>query len=1047
MRTVSWMYAELSASTHYSFLRSVADPDVLAMRAAELGYKTLAISDYAGVYGIPKFHQAAAKCGLRAIVGASLDVIEIGRIRLLCETQHGYQNLCQLITLGHARSPKGHCLVSLEHLVEHAEGLTCLVGPQLYSMSAIPIAKLRAVFSRDHLAIECHRHLTRESASIEQRLRGIADTLSVPAIATNNVVQVYAHQKSLLDTVYCIRTRKKLHDAGRGLHPNAECRLKSPQDMASLFSHDKGLLLNTERVAERCAFNFDNLGYEFPRYPLPEDVSEQAHLHELTMAKALQRYGSLSPKIVKQLEHELRIIGKLGLAGYFLIVYDICEFAKSQGILVQGRGSAANSALCYSLGITAVDPIGMQLLFERFLSEERGEWPDIDLDLPSGPSRERVIQYVYERYGPHGAAMTANTITFRQKSALREVGRVLGFDDTALSRASQIAGRWADIEHSDELSARFQEAGLPANDPKIIHWMGLSTALLHSPRHLGQHSGGMVIAAGRLDHVVPIEPASMAGRKVIQWDKEDSTQTGIIKIDLLGLGMLAAFENCIPQINQVEDVHVDLAKIPMNDPSVFNLLQRADTVGVFQVESRAQMSMLPRLKPTCFYDLVVEIALVRPGPIVGEMVHPYLRRRDGMEPVSYPHPSLESALARTLGIPIFQEQIIRVAMSVANFTGGEAEELRRAMGFKRSEEKMKSIQAKLRLGMTNNGIKPHIQEQIIQHISSFALYGFPESHSASFALIAYASAYLKVHHPAGFLAGLLNAWPMGFYHPATLLKDAQRRGVKVLPIDIETSHWETRLVSNNTIRLGLRFVRGVRAAAVAHMLELRQTHPFKNIRDFRNRTMFQVDELERLAEAGALAAFGQTRRQALWQLGTLKHNEPLLTTLPYSETQDIKEMSPRERVASDYKTAEISVGPHPLHYLRPQLEALSLCSSSQLEVCAHGSPVRTTGLVVVRQRPGTAKGIFFITLEDEFGFINLIIPSELFEQEREKVIRAPALVASGIVQSHSKVVHVKVDKLITLDQYLQTHSATQKIDCVAPQDLATLKSTERHSFG
>lgn len=1041
------MYSELGASSHYSFLRSVADPELLAERAANLNYAAIALSDYGGVYGIPKFHRAAQKYGVRAIVGASLDILEIGRIRLLCESQLGYQNLCRLLTLGHARQRKGHCQITLDSLKELKEGLTCIAGPYLNTISAIPLARLKTVFGAKHLNIECHRHLTRQCSQLERRLRDIATTLSIPAIATNNVMQLYAHQKALLDTVHCIRTRHRLEQAGRLLTPNAECRLKSPIEMSQLFSDAKELLKNVEEVTERCSFNFENLGYQFPKYPLPQDVSEQSHLYELTMAKALKRYGNLDPKITRQLEHELRIIGKLGLAGYFLIVYDICEYAKSQGILVQGRGSAANSALCYSLGITAVDPIGMQLLFERFLSEERGEWPDIDLDLPSGPSRERVIQYVYERYGPNGAAMTANTITFRQKSALRETGRALGFDDEALSKASQIAGRWSDIETKNDLAERFKEAGLPPQDPKVNHWMNLSRALLHTPRHLGQHSGGMVIAAGRLDTVVPIEPASMEGRSVIQWDKEDSANTGIIKIDLLGLGMLAAFEDALPQIKRAEGIELDLSKLPMNDPDVFRLLQRADTVGVFQVESRAQMSMLPRLKPTCFYDLVVEIALVRPGPIVGEMVHPYLRRRDGTEPISYPHPSLEPALARTLGVPIFQEQIIRVAMSVANFSGGEAEELRRAMGFKRSEEKMHHIQKKLRDGMTQNGISPSVQDQIVQHISSFALYGFPESHSASFALIAYASAYLKVHHPAGFLTGLLNAWPMGFYHPSTLLKDAQRRGVRVLPIDIQASQWETILLSKDSIRLGLRFVKGVRASAIHHMLKLRQSHPFTSMRDFKNRTLFQTDELERLAEAGALAAFGQSRRQALWQLGTLQHKEPLLTKLPYSSEPHIKEMTAQERVASDYKTAEISVGPHPLHYLRAQLSTLRLMSSHELNKCMNGSKVSAAGLVVVRQRPGTAKGIFFITLEDEFGFMNLIIGNELFENHRERLICSPALVAHGVVQSHRGIVHLKVETLDNLSNYLQTSSENSKPGHATTQQLAALSSNERHSFG
>ncbi|MBW2374218.1 MAG: DNA polymerase III subunit alpha, partial [Deltaproteobacteria bacterium] len=611
--------------------------------------------------------------------------------------------------------------------------------------------------------------------------------------ASGDVRYARPADRRLHDVFTCLRHKNVLDRAGRRLQPNGERYLHPPEAMAARFADRPAWLRATREIAERCDFSLSDLGYRFPDYPTNGET-QQGLLRRLTFEGARRRYGNpLPPRARAQLEHELAVIGKLELAGYFLIVWDVTRHAREERILCQGRGSAANSAVCYALGITAVDPVGMELLFERFLSEERGEWPDIDLDLPSGDPREKVIQYVYAKYGPHGAGMTATVISYRTRSAVREVGKVLGLDTDRIDKLAKLLSSWERDESRPDPGVLLRQAGVDPEAPRIALLLDGVERLRGLPRHLGQHSGGIVIAAGRLDEVVPLEPASMPDRTVVQWDKDDCADLGIIKIDLLGLGMLAALEEVIPLVRQHEGVKLDLARLPPDDPTTYAMIQRADTVGTFQIESRAQMATLPRLKPCCFYDLVVEIALIRPGPIVGKMVHPYLNRRAGREPVTYPHPSLEPVLKRTLGVPLFQEQLLRIAMLTAGFSGGEAEELRRAMGFKRSTERMQKIEVRLRAGIRRSGLSPEAEEEIVRGIRSFAMYGFPESHSASFALIAYASAYLKAHHPAAFLTGLLNAQPMGFYSPATLVKDAQRHGVDVRPVDVACSSWRTTL--------------------------------------------------------------------------------------------------------------------------------------------------------------------------------------------------------------------------------------------------------------
>ena len=740
-----------------------------------------------------------------------------------------------------------------------------------------------------------------------------------------------------------------------------------------------------------------------------------------------KRYGSaakqhLLTKARAQVEHELKLIAKLGFAGYFLIVWDLIRYCQQHGILAQGRGSAANSAVCYALEITAVDPVGMELLFERFLNENRGEWPDIDIDLPSGDHREQVIQYVYERYGQLGAAMTANVISYRGRSAAREVGKALGFTEDQLARLSGLVGHWEWRGENDTMARHFEQAGFDARHPRIAHYLDLCMRMQNLPRHLGQHSGGMVICAGMLNRVVPLERASMPGRTVIQWDKEDCADMGLIKVDLLGLGMMAVLKDCIELIPRHYKEEIDLAALP-EDPLVYETLCRADTVGMFQVESRAQMASIPHNAPVRFYDLVVQVAIIRPGPIVGKMMHPYMRRRQGKEEVTYPHPSLEPVLKRTLGVPLFQEQLLRMAMTVASFTGAEAEELRRAVGMRRSMQRMKDLEGRLRAGMTHNGIGPEAQDNIVQGISSFAMYGFPESHAASFALIAYASAYLKVHYLAAFTCGLLNNQPMGFYSPAVLIKDAQRHGLRVRPIDVQRSEWLGSLESepNDSIilRIGLNYVKGLRQLSAEALLEARSKHGlFANVDELAARVPeLNRKELVALARVGALNSLGEVehRRDALWQVEQAgRPVGPLLrgaAPMDSAAKNPLLQMTADERVAADYAGTGVTTGPHPMAWQRDALQRQGFLSARDLENSRSERRVRIAGRVICRQRPGTAKGFVFLSLEDETGIANIIVAPDVFEQNRLVVTRSRFLLIAGKLQNQDGVVHVKAQQM------------------------------------
>jgi error-prone DNA polymerase len=1107
------MYIELHSRSAFSFLEGASLPEELIAVCANLQMPAMALLDRDGVYGSPRFHLAAKKAGIQAHIGAEVTCAECGefRLALLVASRAGYQNLCRLITKMKLRTGRknetGAC-ASSQDLIEHAGGLICLTGGEEGPLAAAlrqggpqaafaAVQRLTQIFGRDTLNapnvyVELQRHFHRDEEYRNRVAIEIAEALHLPLLATNGVNYAMPQERELADAFTALRHHRTLATAGRLLARNSERHLKSPTAMRALFADLPQAIANTLELSSRLEFTLNNLGYEFPRYPVPEGETMMSLLRERTREGWQSRYGradaDLRKRARRQIERELNLIEHLKLEGYFLIVWDLVRYAREQNILVQGRGSAANSAVCYSLGITAVDPIGMELLFERFLSEERGEWPDIDLDLPSGDERERVIQYVYRRYGQRGAAMTANVITYRNRMAAREMGKAMGFDEETLKRISAAVATWEFKDENDALDHRLRDAGLDLKHPRIRKYFELCLAAQDLPRHLGQHSGGMVICEGRLDTVVPLEPASMPGRVVVQWDKEDCADMRIIKVDLLGLGMMAALKDSLELIRDHYHEEVDLAHLPADDPAVYSTLQKADTVGMFQVESRAQMSCLPRLKPVHFYDIVVQVAIIRPGPIVGNMVNPFLKRRQGREAVTYPHPSLETVLGRTLGVPLFQEQLLRMAMITANFTGGEAEELRRAMGFKRSEARMKVIEEKLRAGMTRNGILGETQEQIIQSITSFALYGFPESHAASFALIAYASAYLKCHYLAAFTAALLNNQPMGFYHPATIVKDAQRHGLKMLPTDVTRSDWKCTLEpvlgsqfsvlskgnggmagENIAVRLGLKYARGLREPAAQALVRERSLAPFVSVQDLARRVPeLRRDELTTLAEIGALNAIGNPprrhgdtektfwaespsvevsldkntrdksevlespcsvppclrgekvfhRRDALWQVErAARWSGPLLDELPEMDAESpLAAMTHEERLVADFRSTGLTIGPHPMQYRRAEMtmKKMGIYRACDLAHIPNGRRLRIGGCVIARQRPGTAKGMMFMSIEDETGIANAIVAPDLLQKNRALLVSERFLVIEGILQNQDNVIHIRAEKVFPL---------------------------------
>jgi len=1018
-------YVELRCRSAFSFLDGASLPEDLVDAAAAADMDTLALADRDGVYGAPRFFAAARRAGIRPLVGADVSLPDAPPLLLLVENAAGYKNLCRLLTRardGLQKSDPPRATRAL--LAEHTAGLIALAG----AAARDDLPALVDLFGPDHVFLELQRHLDARDGWNERAVTAQAQALGIGLCATNDVRYATPDKRIIHDVLTCARAKATVDEIGRRLPPNGERWLKPPRDLAALFRDRPAALRATRAIAERCQFSLADLGYTFPSFPVPSGETEQSYLEKLCAAAIPNRYPDaadpLLPRVRAQLARELGIIDRLGLAGYFLLVWEIVEVARRKQILIQGRGSAANSAVCFILGITAVDPVRMDLLFERFLSEERvanagnigDRMPDIDLDLPSGDAREAMIQHVYRRFGARGAAMTANVITYRPRLAVREAGRALGFSEEQLGRISKLLPGWV-VDEGRPLSEYFELAGFSTRERRTRLAARVAAGLCNLPRHLGQHSGGMVLSGTPLDEVVPLEPASMPNRVVVQWDKDDCADMGLVKVDLLGLGMMAVLADAFPLIARHEGKVLDCASLPADDPKVYAMLRAADTVGVFQVESRAQMATLPRMKPERFYDLVVEVAIIRPGPIVGKMVNPYLERRTGRAEITYPHPSLEPILKRTLGIPLFQEQLIRMAMVAAGFSGGQADELRRAMGFKRSMERMNAIEADLRRGMARNDIAPHAQDEIIQGIKSFALYGFPESHAASFALIAYASAYLKTHHPAAFVCALLNNWPMGFYHPSTLINDAARHGVGLRPVDVTISGWLADLEDGGrALRLGMRAVGGLREAVGRRIEAERARAPFTSMTDFARRSGADAGELDTLAEIGALCAWGGSRREALWQIDALGRSGELFMGRDEAAPagSPLPEMTPDEEMSADFAGTHLSIGPHPMSFARAELDRRGVTRAGDLRQLRHGRRAQVGGVVIVRQRPGTAKGFVFLTVEDETGFANAIVTPQLFERDRRVILAANALVIHGVVQNQDSVVSIKADRFEAL---------------------------------
>jgi error-prone DNA polymerase len=1076
-RTLPDEYVELHCHSYFSLLDGASSPEALVERAAALGYRSLALTDHDGLYGAVRFWQAAREHGIKPIVGAELTLADGQHLTLLAETQSGYASLCRLISAGQLAGQKGQPRLTLDTLAEHTQGLLCLSGCREGAVASSLLAKdkegalsaaacLREVFA-DRFWIEMHRHYLPTDSQLNSELVALARRLEVSWVATNNVHYAERGGQRLHDVLTCIHHYATLPEALAAglLHPNSELFLKSPQEMTSLFADLPQAINSTCQIAERCDVNLDFSKQQLPSYPIPEEHTALSYLQALCQKGLRHKFDPITPQAQAQLAHELTVIEHTGLAGYFLVVWDIVRFARSQGIRCQGRGSAANSLVAYLLDITPVDPLRHNLLFERFLSEGTHTMPDIDIDF-AADRREEVIQYVYERYGQEHVAMVCNVVTYRARSALRDVAKALAFPADVIDRAAKAldtrstASAAEQILHSDSLgvidepdtsprrkegepdncrvSTQQREAGSYAQ-PAVFRaeaepdqspsfpWQILSKLLADMdgvPRHLSIHVGGMLITAAPLVEIVPVERATMPGRVVVQWDKDSVEDAGLIKIDLLSLRTLDAIEEALHHIRQQRGIDLDLAQLPLDDPTIYHMLHRADTIGCFQVESRAQAQMLPRLKPETFEDIIIEVALVRPGPIQGNMVHPYLRRRQGLEPVSYAHPALEPALAETLGVIIFQEQVIRVAVAIAGFHPAEADQLRRAMSRSRSQEAMAALQKRFVAGARSNGVDEEIAAEVFRQLAGFAEFGFCKSHAAAFALVAYHTLYLKLYFPAEFHCGLLNHQPMGFYIPEVLMSDAQRHGVPVLRPDVNRSRDACTLeaadqsaLSNPlqlAIRLGLRYVHGLGEAFLERIVERRGERPYRDLRDFCWRTRLPRPVAENLIRAGAMDSFGQRRRDLLWALGGLEYQQEGLEIEVPLEPVVLPILRKAERLGWEYELLGMAPGEHVMQLYRPQLRRQGVLSSRELEEKGNGQTVRVAGWVVVRQRPPTAKGHVFITLEDEEGLINLIVRPDVYERYRSTLRNTPLLWAEGRLQCEGHAISVMVHRAAVL---------------------------------
>ena len=1060
------LYAPLYCKSHYSFLEGASHPEELLERAAELGIQSLAITDRDGVYGAVRAHVKARELGLHLVIGARMSVADGSSILLLAADGAGYAHLCRLISAGRLRSPKGQSVVQWREVCEHAGGLVALWGGEDSLLVREPdpafVARdLRDAFG-DRLYAMVTRHRRAEEARQEQRLRERARRYGIPTAAASEVLYHQPSRRQLQDVLTCIRHGVPLAGAGRVIKPNAEHDLKSPAAFEALFRDDPDSVARTLEATGRCSFSLDEISYRYPSEGLPDGKTSGEWLRELAFRGARERYRGAVPEDIRaQLERELEVIGELAYEGYFLTMWDLIRFCRKNGILCQGRGSAANSAVCYCLGITAIDPVRMDLLFERFISRERAEPPDIDLDIEHN-RREEVIQYLYRKHGRTHAAMVANFIRYRGRSAVRDVGKALGLAETAVHRITRLLGQYERVDPQV-----LQSADLDPGAPAQRDLLRLVAEIQDFPRHLSIHPGGFLLGHKPVRDLVPIENATMPDRTVIQWDKEDLESLKLFKVDLLGLGMLTVVDRSFRLIREHWGRTFSMATIPKDDPETYAMIRKADTVGVFQIESRAQMSMLPRLKPRKYYDLVIEVSIVRPGPIAGGMVHPYLRRRNGEEAVTYPHPSLEPVLKKTLGVPLFQEQVMRLAVVAADYTPGEADQLRRDMAAWRRSGRIERHRERLISRMEAKGIARDFATQVFEQIRGFGDYGFPESHAASFALVAYASSWLKRHYPTAFACALLNAQPMGFYAPATIVDDARRHGVRVLPVDVRHSDWDCTLERQvddggqgggqgngrsrdqgpgqadgqgrgqgpgqvggqaqahgraggppvHALRMGLRYVKGLGEADWQRIDSARRAGPFRSVTDFASRTALRQDVLDRLAQAGAFTPHTPQRRQALWQVrgvnaagGEAARGHPRPGTsmkgfhgakgdaLPLETPEapvPFEPLSHLESIVWDYRTTDHSPRGHPLTHLRRQLAAQGFPTAAAVQRMPHGRHVDYAGIVICRQRPKTAKGVIFMTLEDETGFVNVILWRDVYERFRVPVKTLSFMGVSG----------------------------------------------------
>jgi len=1014
-------YAELHCKTNFSFLQGASHPEELVERAAEAGYAALAITDMASLAGVVRAHAAAKQAGLRLVIGAEIEPCDAPPVVLWATDRAAYGRLCRLITLGRRRAPKGQCELSWQDVAGHAEGL--LAGVLIRDPAREDGDRLRGYREcfgeRGSLLVELQRG-PEDTHRLEQFQR-LARSSGLPLLAAGDVYYHTPARQPLQHVLTAIRHGVTVDQAGHLLFPNAQRHLKSLEEIQGMFHMVPEAIERSVEIAERCTFSLDELRYEYPLELAPPGLTPIGYLKRLTWQGAKRRYPEGVPeKVIGLLRHELQLIEELHYEAYFLTVWDLVVFARSRGILCQGRGSAANSAVCYCLEITAVDPGRMDLLFERFISRERNEAPDIDVDFEH-QRREEVLQYLYAKYGRERAGMAAAVITYRTRSAIREVGKALGLSLDRIDRLSKNMDGYP--QQAIELEQRCQEMGIDTASETGRRLVHLTRELIGFPRHLSQHTGGMVMTRGPLCELVPIENAAMADRTVVQWDKDDLEELGILKVDCLALGMLTAIRKCFQMVQQTSGRCLTLANVPAGDRSVYDMICRADTTGVFQIESRAQMSMLPRLRPRCYYDLVIEVAIVRPGPIQGQMVHPYLRRRAGEEPVTYPNDEIRRVLEKTLGVPIFQEQVMKLAVVAAGFTPGEADQLRRAMAAWRKNGHIEKFRQKLLDGMRERGLSEEFAQRVFQQIRGFGEYGFPESHAASFALLVYVSAYLKHYYPAAFAAALINSQPMGFYAPAQLIRDARQHGVTVQPADINHSDWDCTLEDQRTLRLGLRLIRGLSQQDAEAIQRARRDGPFRSVDELARRTGLLRGTVGRLAAADAFGSLDCNRRQAVWNaLSQPNHHRPAPLTDGLDEPPErpagLVAASVQEEVIADYQTTGLTLRPHPVSFHRQSLERLGVAPAERLAQIPNNRQVKVAGVVIMRQRPATGKGITFVTLEDETGIVNLVVYKDIWEQFHRIARHSNAWLVRGRLERRHRVIHVIVQHLQDLHEQL-----------------------------